>query len=70
VLTFDSCTSNVATYKKSGISTLILPTKVTFTYSDFSFTDESGNVNKPNDTLTSFDDEDKKTNLNLEIASA
>jgi hypothetical protein len=69
-LSFVSCSSLVATYKKSGITTLVPTGTLSFVYWDFSATDENGHVNKPNDSSTSFDNEDKKDNLNLAIASA
>lgn len=69
-LSFVSCVSNTAIFKKSSIATLVLPKTVNFTYNDFAVIDESANSNLPNDDLTSFDNEDKKTNLILEVVSA
>lgn len=69
-LVFDSCSNNVAIYKKNAISTIILPTDLTFSYTDFSVIDEDWNSNLPNDSQTSFDDIDKKDTLNFTISSA
>lgn len=69
-LFFVSCSDNTAIYKKSWIITLAFPKTLNFTYDYFSVTDESWNINKPNDPETSFDNEDMKSNLSLEIVSA
>lgn len=72
LLSFLSCDTwtKTAIFKKSAISTLVFPTTLSFDYSNFSATDESWNVNKPNDSQTSFDNEDKKDSISLVISSA
>jgi hypothetical protein len=62
--------SNTATYKKSGISTDVEWSSVTFTSSNFSVLDEDWNKNEVNDSNTSFDNEDKKDSFDLAINSA
>jgi hypothetical protein len=71
-LVFDSCleSGNEAIYKKSGITTLKEVWQVTFSYNHFSALDEDNNQNLANDNNTTFDNEDKKDNLSLEITSA
>jgi len=69
-LIYDSCASDIATYKRTAITTMETPVTITFDYSDFSVTDESWNTNNPNDPQTTFDDEDKKISISLDILSA
>ena len=71
-LNYVSCDTwtNTATYKKSWITTIASVWTKIFSHTDFSVTDEDWKVNNPNDALTTFDDEDKKTNLNLEVTTA
>ena len=69
-LSFVSCSSNEAIYKKTGIATLVSAGTLNFVYWDFSVSDENWNVNKPDDSDTTFDNEDKKDSLSLEITSA
>lgn len=69
-LLFDSCSWNIAKYKKSWITTLIQPWSISLVYSDFWVIDESWNANTPDDTSTTFSNEDYKVTLNLEIVSA
>ena len=69
-LSFDYCSSNEAIYKKTWITTLVSVWTLSFVYWDFSVSDEDWNTNKPDDSETTFDNEDKKDSLSLEITSA
>lgn len=71
-LTYDSCEWDwlTAIFKKTWISTLANVWDKVFSYTDFSATDEDGNTIDPNDANTTFDDEDKKTNLTISVVAA
>jgi len=68
-LSFVSCNSNIAIYKKSQITTLSAIKGNSFTFSDFSAIDEDWHTMLPNDPNTLFDNEDKKTSLFLDVVS-
>lgn len=70
-LTYDSCDADGKTgiFKKVGITTLATTTDKTFTYASFAATDEDTNTTDPTDPNTTFDDEDKKTDVILTVAT-
>ena len=71
-LTYNSCDVDwkTAIFKKSGISTLESIWDKIFSYTDFSATDENWNTISPNDSNTTFDNEDRKTNLTISVVAA
>ncbi|MDD4151216.1 MAG: hypothetical protein PHR68_01250, partial [Candidatus Gracilibacteria bacterium] len=72
ILTYDSCDSDgkTAIFKKIGITSLSTVGDKILSYTDFYAKDEDNNITDPNDINTTFDDEDKKTNLVLNVASS
>lgn len=71
VLTYNSCDVDwkTAIFKKIWITTMADVWDKTLAYTDFYAKDEDNNITSPNDTNTTFDDIDKKTNLILTVAS-
>lgn len=57
-------------FKKTGISTLAGLGDKIFPYTSFYARDENSNVMDPNDGFTTFDDEDKKSDLVLTVIAA
>lgn len=70
-LAYDSCDvdGKTAIFKKTGITTLASTGDKTFSYTSFAATDEDSNATDPNDANTTFDNEDKKTDLVLTVAT-
>lgn len=71
-LNYVSCDSDwkTAIFKKVWITTLAALWSYTFSYSNFSAKDEDNNLNDPTDPNTTFDSEDKLTNISLSVVSA
>lgn len=70
-LTYDSCDADgkTAIFKKAGITTLATTGDKTFSYTSFAAKDEDNNTTDPTDANTTFDDEDKKTDTILTVAT-
>lgn len=71
-LIYNSCDVDwkTAIFNKVWITTLSDVWDKTLAYTDFYAKDEDNNITDPNDANTSFDDEDKKINLILTVASS
>lgn len=71
MLTYNSCDADgkTANFKKTGITTLTPAGDKIFSYTSFAAKDEDNNSTDPTDPNTTFDDEDKKTDMTLTIAT-
>lgn len=70
-LTYNSCDvdGKTAIFKKMGITTLASTGDKIFSYTSFAAKDEDNNSTDPTDLNTTFDDEDKKTDITLTVAT-
>jgi len=71
-LSYVSCDADwkTALFKKTWITTIASLWTYNFDYNNFIATDEDGNTNAPNDSNTTFDDEDKKSSTSLTIIAS
>lgn len=70
-LAYDSCDADgkTAIFKKASITTLATTGDKTLSFTSFAAKDEDNNITDPTDANTTFDDEDKKTDVILTVAT-
>lgn len=68
---YDSCDADgkTAIFKKMSITTLSVTGDKTFSYTNFTAKDADNNTTDPNDPNTTFDNEDRKTDMILTVAT-